>query len=61
MGEMLLKHHKDEVPLVIIRPSMVTGTSKDPFPGWIEGLRYTSHMILNYKVGVCSSSDRSIS
>jgi len=42
MGEMLLMHHKDNVPLIIIRPSMVTGTSKDPFPGWIEGLRYIS-------------------
>ncbi|AES88384.1 fatty acyl-CoA reductase [Medicago truncatula] len=39
MGEMLLVHHKDDVPLIIIRPTMVTSTSKDPFPGWIEGLR----------------------
>jgi len=40
MGEKLLVHHKDKVPLIIIRPTMVTSTSKDPFPGWIEGQRY---------------------
>jgi hypothetical protein len=41
MGEMLLVHHKDNIPLIIIRPTMVTSTRNDPFPGWIEGLRYT--------------------
>jgi len=40
MGEMQLVHHKENVPLIIIRPTMVTSTLKDPFPGWIEGLRY---------------------
>ncbi|CAL5212259.1 unnamed protein product [Lathyrus oleraceus] len=50
MGEMLLMHHKDNVPLIIIRPTMVTSTIKDPFPGWIEGLRYghTYSQILKY-------------
>ncbi|RHN60538.1 putative alcohol-forming fatty acyl-CoA reductase [Medicago truncatula] len=43
MGEMLLVHHKDNVPLIIIRPTMITSTNKDPFPGWIEGLRYISY------------------
>jgi fatty acyl-CoA reductase len=40
MGEMLLVHHKDNIPLIIIRPTMITSTNKDPFPGWIEGQRY---------------------
>jgi len=39
MGEMHVVHYKDNVPLIIIRPTMVTSTLKDPFPGWIEGLR----------------------
>jgi len=42
MGEMQVVHHKDNLPLIIIRPTMVTSTLKDPFPGWIEGLRYIS-------------------
>jgi fatty acyl-CoA reductase len=40
MGEMLLMHFKDDLPLAIIRPTIVSSTYKDPFPGWIEGLRY---------------------
>ncbi|KAI9107734.1 hypothetical protein K1719_021397 [Acacia pycnantha] len=39
MGEMLLSHFKNEIPLIIIRPTMITSTYKEPFPGWIEGLR----------------------
>uniref|UniRef100_A0A7N0TRQ8 Fatty acyl-CoA reductase n=1 Tax=Kalanchoe fedtschenkoi TaxID=63787 RepID=A0A7N0TRQ8_KALFE len=39
MGEMLLGELKGDVPLVIIRPTIVTSTYKDPFPGWIEGFR----------------------
>ncbi|CAI8616327.1 unnamed protein product, partial [Vicia faba] len=49
MGEMLLMHHKENVSLIIIRPTVVTGTIKDPFPGWIEGLRTIDSVI--YKIG----------
>ncbi|KAF1884460.1 hypothetical protein Lal_00013079 [Lupinus albus] len=38
MGEMLVVHHKDNMPLIIIRPTMITSTYKDPFPGWIEDI-----------------------
>ncbi|CAJ2654639.1 unnamed protein product [Trifolium pratense] len=51
MGEMLLVHYKDNVPLIIIRPAMVTSTSKDPFPGWIEGQRTVDSMICTYGKG----------
>ncbi|KAF7820627.1 Male sterility, NAD-binding protein [Senna tora] len=40
MGEMLLSHFKDNIPLIIIRPTMVTSTYKEPFPGWIEGFSF---------------------
>ena len=40
MEEMLVVNQKDTVPLIIIRPTMITGTNKDPFSGWIEGVRY---------------------
>ncbi|CAD5324855.1 unnamed protein product [Arabidopsis thaliana] len=39
MGEMLLGNHKENIPLVIIRPTMITSTLFEPFPGWIEGLK----------------------
>ncbi|GAY69154.1 hypothetical protein CUMW_269820 [Citrus unshiu] len=31
MGEMLLDHHKDNLPIIIIRPTMITSTYKEPF------------------------------
>ena len=39
MAEMVVGHLKGNLPLVIVRPTMITGTYKDPFPGWIEGVR----------------------
>lgn len=37
---MLLGELKENIPLVIIRPTIVTSTYKEPFPGWVEGVRY---------------------
>lgn len=37
---MLLGKLKEEVPLVINRPTIITSTFKEPFPGWVEGIRY---------------------
>ncbi|KAJ6717046.1 MALE STERILITY PROTEIN 2-RELATED [Salix koriyanagi] len=48
MGEMLLMNRKDNLPLVIIRPTMVASTYKEPFPGWIEGVRTIDSIIAGY-------------
>uniref|UniRef100_A0ACD5XT16 Uncharacterized protein n=1 Tax=Avena sativa TaxID=4498 RepID=A0ACD5XT16_AVESA len=48
MGEMLLEQHNEDLPIVIIRPTMVTSTYQDPFPGWIEGARTIDAMIVAY-------------
>ncbi|CAL9247736.1 unnamed protein product [Arabidopsis halleri] len=52
MGEMLLGNHKENLPLVIIRPTMITSTLSEPFPGWIEGLRTVDSVIIAYGKGV---------
>ncbi|KAI4313515.1 hypothetical protein L6164_026490 [Bauhinia variegata] len=39
MGEMLVGHMKENLPVIILRPTIVTSTYKEPFPGWIEGAR----------------------
>ncbi|KAG6763074.1 hypothetical protein POTOM_033606 [Populus tomentosa] len=51
MGEMLLVNFKDSLPLVIIRPTMVASTYKEPFPGWIEGVRTIDSLIVGYGKG----------
>ena len=39
MGEMVIDEMRGEVPVAIIRPSVIESTFKDPFPGWMEGNR----------------------
>ncbi|KAK4709152.1 hypothetical protein R3W88_030077 [Solanum pinnatisectum] len=52
MGEMLLGHYKEDRQLVIIRPTIITSTYKEPFPGWIEGTKTVDSFILAYGKGV---------
>nr|XP_045087141.1 alcohol-forming fatty acyl-CoA reductase-like [Aegilops tauschii subsp. strangulata] len=48
MGEMLLAQERGDLPLIIMRPAMVTSTFQDPFPGWIEGARTIDALIVAY-------------
>ncbi|KAL3597590.1 hypothetical protein D5086_009227 [Populus alba] len=54
MGEMLVVNFKDDLPVLIIRPTMVASTYKEPFPGWIEGVRTIDSIIVGYGKGKVS-------
>ncbi|XP_050287961.1 fatty acyl-CoA reductase 2, chloroplastic-like [Quercus robur] len=51
MGEMLLNSMRGDIPLVIIRPSVIESSIKEPFPGWIEGIKMLDPLILSYGKG----------
>ncbi|GMN61092.1 hypothetical protein TIFTF001_030178 [Ficus carica] len=51
MGEMVMGHLKENVNLVIIRPTIVTSTYKEPFPGWVEGVRTIDSLAVGYGKG----------
>ncbi|XP_027083886.1 alcohol-forming fatty acyl-CoA reductase-like [Coffea arabica] len=51
MGEMLLGHLKGNTPLVIVRPTIITSTFKEPFPGWVEGVRTIDSLTVGYAKG----------
>ncbi|KAK9196493.1 hypothetical protein WN943_004622 [Citrus x changshan-huyou] len=51
MGEMMIDTLKENIPVVIIRPSMIQSTYKEPFAGWIQGNRILDLMILYYGRG----------
>ncbi|XP_059627502.1 fatty acyl-CoA reductase 3-like [Cornus florida] len=51
MAEMFLGHWKENLPLVILRPTIVTSTYKEPFPGWVEGVRTIDSLALGYGKG----------
>ncbi|KAF6153512.1 hypothetical protein GIB67_027379 [Kingdonia uniflora] len=40
MGEMLIGLLRGDLPVTILRPSIITSTIREPFPGWTEGIRY---------------------
>ncbi|KAM7251281.1 hypothetical protein ACFE04_023164 [Oxalis oulophora] len=55
MGEMLLNQYKDDdMLLIIIRPTMILSTYKEPFPGWIEGLKTMDGILVSYGKGKIS-------
>nr|AHA15849.1 male sterility protein 2 [Petunia x hybrida] len=51
MGEMMINSMRGDIPVVIIRPSVIESTYKEPFPGWMEGSRMMDPIILYYGKG----------
>ncbi|KAG2324913.1 hypothetical protein Bca4012_039405 [Brassica carinata] len=51
MGESLIQTMREDVPVVIIRPSIIESSYKEPFPGWIQGIRMSDPVILAYGKG----------
>ncbi|PIN07802.1 Acyl-CoA reductase [Handroanthus impetiginosus] len=51
MGEMMIDNLRGNIPVVVIRPSVIESTYKEPFPGWMEGNRMMDPIILHYGKG----------
>lgn len=51
LGEMVLMQEKEGIPLVIVRPTIVTSTYKEPMPGWVEGVRTVDSILVPYGKG----------
>ncbi|KAJ9558940.1 hypothetical protein OSB04_013554, partial [Centaurea solstitialis] len=54
MGEMMINKMGGDIPIVIIRPSVIESTYKEPFPGWMEGNRMMDPIVLYYGKGQLS-------
>uniref|UniRef100_A0A0A9CMK3 Fatty acyl-CoA reductase n=1 Tax=Arundo donax TaxID=35708 RepID=A0A0A9CMK3_ARUDO len=48
MGEMLLGQLRGDMPVVIMRPSIITSVRDDPLPGWMQGTRTIDTIIIGY-------------
>ncbi|KAJ7556586.1 hypothetical protein O6H91_05G089100 [Diphasiastrum complanatum] len=55
MGEMLLGHERGNVPVVIVRPSVVESTLMQPFSGWMEGIRMLDPIVIAYGKGLANA------
>lgn len=38
LAEILVKNHYPDLPICVVRPSIVTPAYKDPLPGWVDSL-----------------------
>ncbi|XP_060206142.1 fatty acyl-CoA reductase 2, chloroplastic-like [Lycium barbarum] len=51
IGEMMINSMREEIPILILRPSMITSSYKEPFPGWIQGFRVIDPSVFLYGKG----------
>ncbi|KAF2319328.1 hypothetical protein GH714_014833 [Hevea brasiliensis] len=51
MGEMLINSNRENLPVVIIRPSIIESTYSEPFPGWIQGNKVIDPLLISYGKG----------
>lgn len=52
MGEQLIQRYKENVPVVIVRPSIIGAALRDPFPGWVDALTAAGGLLLTVSLGV---------
>ena len=50
-AEWVMQDHEKELPLSIVRPSIVVGAWRDPFPGWVEGFTGMNGLVAAYGTG----------
>lgn len=52
IGEQLIHRYKENVPVVVVRPSIVGCSLKEPFPGWVDALTAAGGLLLTVSLGV---------
>jgi nucleoside-diphosphate-sugar epimerase len=51
MGEQLLAKNRGDLPVAIVRPSIIESSLQDPEPGWVEDLKVADPLIVHYGKG----------
>ncbi|MFZ0059142.1 MAG: HAD-IB family hydrolase, partial [Acidimicrobiales bacterium] len=52
LGEVVLAETKGDLPVTVVRPSIVESSLADPVPGWIRGFRMAEPVIISYARGL---------
>jgi fatty acyl-CoA reductase len=52
LGERALLESRGDVPVTIVRPSIIESALKEPRPGWIRGFRMAEPVIISYGRGL---------
>ncbi|KAL7106436.1 hypothetical protein ACP275_07G113800 [Erythranthe tilingii] len=51
MAEMVIDETRGDIPVVVIRPTVIESCYKEPVPGWIQGNRMFDPVIVSYGKG----------
>lgn len=51
LGEQLIHLDRGKVPVVIVRPSIIESSLREPEPGWLDGLRMADPIIIGFGKG----------
>lgn len=51
LGEQLVREDRGRAPVVIVRPSIIESSLRDPEPGWLDGLRMADPIIIGFGKG----------
>ena len=52
LGERALDESRGDIPVSIVRPSIIESAWSEPFPGWIKGFRMAEPIIISYARGL---------
>jgi len=52
LGELALAETRGDVPVSIVRPSIIESALSEPYPGWIRGFRMAEPVIISYARGL---------
>ena len=52
LGERALLQSRGDVPVSIVRPSIIESSIHEPYPGWIRGFRMAEPVIISYARGL---------
>ncbi|XP_001359882.2 putative fatty acyl-CoA reductase CG5065 [Drosophila pseudoobscura] len=55
IAEQIVNAYKDVIPIVIVRPSIVTAAYREPYPGWIDNVQAISGIMMEIGKGGISS------
>src|SRR5205807_4170159 len=52
LGEQALLETRGDIPVTIVRPSIIESALREPKPGWIRGFRMAEPVIISYARGL---------
>ncbi|KAM7298889.1 putative acyl-CoA reductase [Ixodes scapularis] len=55
LAEWIVAEHGRDLPFVIVRPSIVSGSWREPVPGWVEGLQGVNLLVASGGTGVVTT------